>query len=208
MSSKDLADFLKKESFLKSKRVYDAFCKVDRKDFVPEGFEKHAYEDAPLFIGSGQTISQPSVVAFMIEKLNPGKDEKVLDIGSGSGWTTAILAEMAREVVAIEIIPELKDFGEENISKYNFIKEGRVKLFCQDGYKGFLDEAPYDKILVSAALPGMGDVPFSWKKQLKEEGVIVAPVKNSIYKLIKKDEEFVQEEYFGFNFVPLVKDEK
>jgi protein-L-isoaspartate(D-aspartate) O-methyltransferase len=208
MSSKNLANLLKEKGYLESKKIYDAFCKIDRKDFVLPDVQKHAYEDAPLSIGSGQTISQPSVVAFMLEKLNPQKNDKVLDIGCGSGWTTALLAEVSKEVVGIEVIPELKVFGEENISRYDFIEQGKVKLFCDDGYKGFLKEAPYDKILVSAALPEMGELPFIWKEQLNEGGVIVVPVKNSIYKLTKNKGEFIQEEYSGFTFVPLVKNNK
>ncbi len=208
MSSKKLADLLKEKGYLGSKRIYDAFCKIDRKDFVLPDVQEYAYEDSPLSIGSGQTISQPSVVAFMMEKLDPQGNNKVLDIGCGSGWTTALLAELTREVVAIEIIPEVKCFGEANVSRYGFIENGKVKVFCEDGYKGFLEEAPYDKILVSAALPEMGEVPFIWNEQLNEGGVIVVPVKNSIYKLTKKNGEFIQEEYSGFSFVPLVKSNK
>ncbi len=216
MSKKSLADFLKKKGFLESESVYKAFLSIDRKDFVPSNLKSHAYEDAPLSIGEGQTISQPSVVAFMMEKLMVEEGQNILDIGCGSGWTTALLAQITSDgkkensngkVTAIEIIPELKEFGEKNVSKYDFINNNIVKIFCYDGYKGFLQEAPYDRILVSAALPEIGGIPFSWKEQVKENGVIVVPIENSIFKLVKKEGTFIQEEYFGFSFVPLVKNE-
>ncbi len=206
---KELTRELKKKSVIKRERVYSAFLEVDRKDFIPEEKKVHAYEDIPLSIGYGQTISQPSVVVFMIEKLEVKNGENVLDIGCGSGWTTAILAKIVGEsgkVTGIERKKELKSFGEKNLSKYDLLKEGRVQILCKDGYKGHEESAPYERILVSAALEDKEDIPASWREQLKEGGVIVVPIKDSIYKLTKEGDELIEEKYFGFRFVPLIKE--
>ncbi len=207
---KNLVSKLKNKGYLEDKSLERAFLKIKRADFVPKENRELATEDRPLPIGKGQTISQPTVVALMLEKLNPQPGDKILDIGSGSGWTSALLAELVGkkgEVVSLEIIPEIKEFGERNVSKYNFIKEGRVNMYCSDGREGFSKEAPFDKILVSAALQEK-KIPKKWKKQLKEGGVLVVPIKDSIYKFIKKEEDLIGERDFGFRFVPLVKDDE
>jgi len=131
--------------------------------------------------------------------------DKILDVGSGSGWTTALLSEIVGEegrVIAIETIPELKEFGEKNVCKYNFISKGIVKFICGDGSKGCPGEALFDKILCSAAI--QGEIPSAWKKQVKEGGRIVVPVGSSIYCLVKKGKDFDKKEFPGFAFVPLV----
>jgi len=207
-----LIDSLVKDDWLKTPRIIKAFKKIKRADFIftrrslGEGgpdLEKLAEINEPLPIGQGQTISQPLTVAFMLEQLHPEAGDNILDIGSGSGWTSALLAQIVGskgKVTAIEIIPELKEFGEKNIAKYNF---KNVKFVCVDGSKGYKKEAPYDRILVSAA---GNDIAQAWKEQLKIKGRIVAPVKNSIWVLIKKSEkEFEQIKHPGFTFVPLVK---
>ncbi len=202
---------LKEKGFLKDEKFYNAFSKIKRKDFISRDLKNYADEDVPLPIGHEQTISQPSVVAFMIEKLNPSEGEKILDIGCGSGWTTALLSEVVGKkgkVIGVEIIPEVKYFGEENISKYNFIKEGRVLILRKNGYEGVFEESPFDNILISAALSNKEELSPHWKNQLKEGGSLVVPIADSIYKLTKKEGKFEEEEYFGFNFVPFVKDEK
>lgn len=191
---------------MESERIIEAFERIERKNFLPEEVKEMSEIDKPLFIGHGQTISQPAVVAFMLEKLNPQKGEKILDIGSGSGWTTALLADLVGEkgrVIGLEIIPELVKFGKDNVSHYSFTKEGRAKIIKANGRKGYEKEAPFDKILASAQAE---KIPESWKKQLKVGGRIVAPVKNSLYVLEKKEEnKFTKEKYEGFAFVPLVK---
>ncbi len=159
-----------------------------------------------LPIGFGQTISQPLTVAFMLEQLQPEAGNKILDIGSGSGWTTALLANILGgrgKVIAIEIVPELKEFGEKNVAKYSFIEKMIAEFICTDGSKGYKKEAPYDKILVSAAV--QGEIPQAWKEQLKIGGRIVTPIDSSIWTIIKKSEtEFEEIEYPGFAFVPLI----
>jgi len=216
----DLIDSLIKNGWLKTPRIISAFRKIKRKDFIParnathsvaggtEELEGLAEINEAMPIGYGQTISQPLVVAFMLEQLQPRPGEKILDIGSGSGWTTALLAHIVGnkgKIIAIEVIPELKRFGEKNAAKYNFAEKGIVRFIRADGSKGCEEEAPFDKILASAAV--QGEIPRAWKEQLKIEGKIVTPVKSSIWVLKKKSErEFKEKEYPGFVFVPLVCD--
>jgi protein-L-isoaspartate(D-aspartate) O-methyltransferase len=206
-----LIDYLIKEGWLKTPRIIDAFKEIKRVDFLPEDTKDLADLNEALPIGFGQTISQPLVVAFMLELLDPRPGEKILDVGSGSGWTTALLAEIVTsdkqqekkgKVIAIEIIPELTKFGEKNVAKYNFIKKGIVGFICADASKGYKKEAPFDKILASASAK---ELPRAWKEQLKIGGRIVTPIGNSIWLFIKKSEDgFEQIEYPGFVFVPLI----
>ena len=225
-----LIDSLIQKGWLKTPRIIEAFRKIKRADFLPsfakategepEDMKDLAELDEALPIGYGQTISQPLVVAFMMELLRPELGDKVLDIGSGSGWTSALLAEIVGnkgKIVAIEIIPELKEFGGKNVAKYNFIKKGIVEFLCADGSKGYKKEAPFDKILASATVSE--EIPIAWKEQLKVGGRIVTPVKDSIWLFIKKsptvapaaaealagkENEFEEKEFPGFLFVPLI----
>ncbi len=200
-----LVEELIEEKWLKTPRIIDAFRKIKRVDFLPEEIKDLAELDEALSIGSGQTISQPLVVAFMLELLQPEEGEKILDVGSGSGWTSALLGEIVGErgkVIAIDLVSELKEFGEKNVAKYGFVKEGRVEFICADGSKGYEKEAPYDKILVSATAFKL--MP-AWKEQLKIGGRIVTPIDSSIWLFIKKSENnFEEKEYPGFIFVPLI----
>ncbi|MDD2731621.1 MAG: protein-L-isoaspartate O-methyltransferase [Candidatus Pacebacteria bacterium] len=203
----NLIDSLIKDNWLKTPLIIEAFRKIKRADFLPEGITELAELNEAIPIGFGQTISQPLVVAFMIEQLNPRPGHKILDIGSGSGWTTALLSYIVGsksegKVIALEIVPELKEFGEENASKYDFIKKGIAEFISIDGSFGYLKKAPYDGIIASASSQ---IIPEPWKEQLKIGGRIVAPVKSSIWVLEKKSErEFIEAEYPGFSFVPLV----
>jgi len=200
-----LIDSLIKDGWLKTSIIIKAFEKIKRIDFLPEEIKNLAEVNEALPIGEGQTISQPLVVAFMIEKLEPKPDQKILDIGSGSGWTTALLAHIVGpkgKVIAIELIPELKELGEKNTSKYNFVKKGIAEFICADGSKGYKKEAPFDGILASASAE---EIPLAWKEQLKIGNRIVAPIKSSIWVFEKKSEsEFEETEYPGFTFVPLI----
>ena len=219
-----LIDSLIKEGWLKTPRIIKAFREVKRVDFLPKEIKDLAELNEALSIGYGQTISQPLVVAFMLELLQPKPGEKILDVGSGSGWTTALLAEIVGQkgrVIAVEIVSELKEFGEKNVSKYNFIKKGQVQFICADGSKGYSKEAPFDKILASASAESL---PRAWKEQLKISGRVVTPIGSSIWLFIKKREigskrtpfssppsvlpdkssVFEEIEYPGFVFVPLI----
>jgi len=216
-----LINDLIKEGWLKTPRIIEALKKIERVDFLPEDIKNLAELNTALPIGFGQTISQPLVVAFMIEQLQPQPGDNILDIGSGSGWTTAILAEIVGQngrnqkskikdqkgrVVAIEIIPELMEFGKKNVEKYNFIEKRIVEFICADGSKGYKKEAPFDKILASASAE---KIPQAWKDQLKVGGRIVTPIGTSIWLFIKKsDKKFDEIEYPGFVFVPLITKEK
>jgi len=200
-----LIDNLIEEGWLKTPRIIEAFRKIKRVDFLPEDSKDLAELNEALPIGYGQTISQPLVVAFMLELLAPEPGEKILDIGSGSGWTSTLLAEIVGDrgmVIAIDIVPELVEFGKNNVKKYNFVKKGRVLFICADGSKGYEKKAPYDKILASASAEML---PKSWKEQLKVGGRIVTPIGSSIWLFVKKSEtDFEKIEYPGFVFVPLI----
>lgn len=180
---------------------------IRREDFLPPDLKELAQLQEALPIGYGQTISQPLVVNFMLELLEPKKGQKILDIGAGSGWTTALLAHIVGKegkVIGLERIPEVAEFGKKNIAKYNFIQKGIVTYLCQDGSKGYPPESPYDGILVSAALAAK-ELPHAWREQLKIGGKIVVPIQNSIWVFTKKGENtFEEQEYPGFVFVPFV----
>jgi len=206
-----LVDSLIKDGWLKTPHIIEAFRKIKREDFLPDDMKSAGWRMAELNealpIGSGQTISQPLTVAFMLENLQPNPGDKILDVGAGSGWTTALLAFIVRQknggkVVAVEIIPEVKNFGERNVEKYGFINEGVVEYILGDGSKGYKNASPYDKILVSASAEGE---PEDLKKQLKIGGRMVLPIKNSIWLFIKEnDKDFQKKDFPGFVFVPLV----
>ena len=212
-----LIENLIQEGWLKTERIIEAFQKIKRADFLPKEIKDLAEINEALPIGKDQTISQPLVVAFMLELLCGGPDadgrgpdscvgKKILDVGFGSGWTSSLLAEIVGikgKVIAIEIVPDIAQFGKSNISKYNFIEKGIVQCFLSDGSRGYGKEAPFDKILASASADYL---PSSWKEQLKTGGRIVAPIGNSIWVFDKIEEnKFKEREYPGFVFVPLIK---
>ena len=203
-----LINNLIRNGYLKSDLIIDAFSEISRIEFVPKEFEKDANADIALPIGYGQTISQPKTVALMLELLDPERGHNILDIGSGSGWTTALLCYIAGKdgrVTAVERIEALKKWGEGNVNKFSYLKNGQdgiAEFYLDDGKKGFEKYAPYDRILISASST---DIPEALKKQLKIGGKMVIAVKNSLVYLEKKSEdEFSKEEYPGFSFVPLV----
>ena len=196
------------EGYLKSDLIIDAFSEIGRTEFIPKELESEANADVPLPIGYGQTISQPRTVAFMFELLDPGRDQNVLDIGSGSGWTTAMLCYIvgrAGQVTALERIKELMELGKRNVAKYNYLKDeenGIAEFHLGNGKEGFEKNAPYDRILVSASAI---IIPEDLKKQLKIGGKMVITIKSNLVYLEKKGEnEFAEEHFPGFAFVPLV----
>ncbi len=181
-----------------------AWNNINRSDFLPVDQKPLACLDQPLPIGWRQTISQPSVVAFMLEELKPKPGGRYLDIGSGSGWTTALLSHIAGpngRVWAIELIPELKEFGQNNVGRYGFIKKGTTKFILGDGSLGHPQEAPFDGILVSASAK---EIPDKLKKQLKVGGRMVVPVGQSIFRVVRTIDDFEVKEFKGFVFVPLI----
>jgi protein-L-isoaspartate(D-aspartate) O-methyltransferase len=154
-------------------RVLDAILRVPRDQFVPERYRHQAYEDHPLPIGDDQTISQPYVVALMLESLQLTPADKVLEVGTGSGYVTALLAELAAQVFSIERHPALADSAREVLAA---LGETNVKVFTGDGTLGLPAVAPFDAILVSAAAP---DLPSALLAQLGEGGRMIVPVGSS-----------------------------
>ncbi|MDO8655589.1 MAG: protein-L-isoaspartate O-methyltransferase [bacterium] len=197
-----LADLLTRGSVLKTQVIIEAFSHVDRKDFVPSEFQEYAYGDYPLPIAKKQTISQPATVAFMLELLQPKQGEKILDVGSGSGWTTALLAFCVGKegkVFGMERVSELVAFGRKNVKKYAF---PQATISQAEKTLGFVKEAPFDKILVSAAAQRF---PEELLSQLKEGGILVIPVQNAIWRVKKLPQGKTEIQKFeGFAFVPLI----
>lgn len=184
-------------------RVLDAFREVPREEFVEEKYKSSAYNDGALPIGAGQTISQPYIVALMIDSLNLKSDEKVLEIGTGSGYAAAVLSRMVEEVYTIETIETL---AQKAISRFDRLEYSNIEVKIGDGTLGWAENAPYDGIVVSAAAP---HVPDALIKQLSENGRIVIPVgeKGGVQRLkvIRKGEEGkTSEEKLDYvRFVPL-----
>ena len=200
-SMKGLVDTMIVSGILRSPEIIDAFESVDRKYFVAESFREHIYADIPLPIGNDQTISQPSTVAFMLEHLSVQNGDKVLDIGSGSGWTTALLCHIVGEegsVTGLERVDALVEQGKKNLSHFSFDHCHIEKAGEELGLPG----KSFDRILVSASADEIPEALFS---QLSIGGTLVIPVGNSIFKFNKiSDTELEKEEYYGFVFVPLI----
>lgn len=196
---------LMKNGYLRTSSIIEAFANIDRIEFVPADMELDANADVPLPIGFGQTISQPTTVAIMFELLDPREGQKILDIGSGSGWTTALLAYIVGKkgkVISLERIKELCEFGRKNLRKIKKIDKGVVEIYNKDGSRGYAVRAPYDRILVSASAP---EVFQELKDQLKIGGKMVMPIYNHLHYIEKRGEnDFYEERYPGFMFVPLI----
>lgn len=168
------ADVVETHAFLGQEsldgRVLDAIAKVPRHEFVPDDQRPYAYENRPLSIGYGQTISQPYIVAIMTDLLKPKKTDRVLEIGTGSGYQAAILAELVDSVYTIEIVKELGEIATENLKKSGY---NTVHTRIGDGYYGWETEAPFDGIIVTAVA---SHIPPPLIKQLKPGGRMVIPV--------------------------------
>jgi len=214
MSSQlELTEHLIQTGYLRSPRIISAFKKIDREDFIPEELTGQAYGNYPLPIGHGQTISQPLTVAFMLELLSAKKGDKILDLGAGSGWTTALLAEIVGrqgQVWGTEIVKPLAKFGQKNLTKYHF---AQARVVPSGNKLGLPQEAPFDKILVSAAAESL---PKELVRQLVIGGKLVIPIQGSIFKIEKvpasaqtpsrdgSATKTKKQEFPGFAFVPLI----
>lgn len=184
------------------KRVVEAMKRVPREAFVPQEYYYAAYEDRPLGIGFGQTISQPFIVALMIQALELKGDEKVLELGTGSGYEAAVLAELAKQVVTVEIIPELAESAKRVLEKLGY---SNVEVHIAGKTLGWLEDAPYDAIIVSAGAPSIPQILLG---QLSWGGRLVIPVgshwQQELMK-IRKDKEGNKVENLGAcYFVPLI----
>lgn len=158
------------ERGVKDERVLQAMNSVPRHLFVPEEERPYAYRDYPLAIGFEQTISQPYIVAYMTEKLQITANDKVLEIGAGSGYQTAVLAELAEIVYSVEIIPTLYEQAEQRLKSLGY---RNIRLYCGNGYKGRLPESPFDAIILTAAPPA---APLSLLQQLASGGRMILPL--------------------------------
>jgi protein-L-isoaspartate(D-aspartate) O-methyltransferase len=183
-------------------RVLSAMRQVPRHMFIPPPHDRSAYEDNPLPIGNGQTISQPYIVALMTDLLNPGPDDHILEIGAGSGYQAAILAALAKTVVTIERIPAIADQARLNLAKQGITN---VALIVDDGTTGYAPGAPYDGILITAATP---QVPEPLIDQLAEGGRLIAPVGGreiqELVRLSRNGNKIQESHHGGVRFVPLI----
>jgi protein-L-isoaspartate(D-aspartate) O-methyltransferase len=199
MQFKELVQELLEMGLLKDERIRKVFENTDRKDFVPEKLRTWAYANYPLEIGEGQTISQPYTVVFMTEALDVKEGQKILEVGSGSGYQAAILSQLAGDsgkVITTEIRPELFEMARNNLRKYS-----NVTVILSDGSRGFAKEEPFDRIIVTASAT---KVPEPLVKQLKNDGIMVIPVGNEMYRIEKKGKQ-IEKTFLGhFVFVPLV----
>jgi len=192
--------------YLRTPRIIEAFRKVPRHEFIPEPLRQHAYSDQPLPIGHGQTISAPSMIAIMMETLDLRPGQKVLEIGTGSGYNAALLAEVVGErgsVVSIERIPELAEFARSNLKRTGY---QRVKVAVGDGTLGYPAGAPWDRILVTACAP---EIPPPLVEQLAEGGKMGLPLGRNemmqVWTVVEKTPAGLRrEKHGGCAFVPLI----
>lgn len=182
-------------------RVIQAMLKVPRHRFVPEKYRHYAYSDTPVPIGHGQTISQPYIVALMTEALNLSSADRVLEIGTGSGYQAAILAEIAKEVYTIEIVEPLGRGAEKLLRDMGY---DNIEVMVGDGYLGWPEHAPFDRIIVTCAPT---EIPQPLIDQLKEGGIMMIPVGTAgfqyLYRVKKYMGEAETEEVIPVSFVPL-----
>jgi protein-L-isoaspartate(D-aspartate) O-methyltransferase len=187
---------------VKDTRVLSAVRKVERHKFVPPSIQHLAYADSPLPIGCGQTISQPYIVALMTELCQLKDSDKVLEIGTGSGYQAAILGELAKEVYTIEILPALAERAATLLEKLGY---RNIKVKCGDGYLGWPEYAPFDAIIVTCAPP---EVPGALLEQLAEGGRLVIPLGDTYQELkliVKKQGQIEQRCILPVRFVPMIK---
>jgi len=204
MNKQELLKRLKAFGF--SKQILDAFSKVKREDFVPEKLKKEVYEDTPLPIGQGQTISQPYTIAVMLSEIELKKEQKVLEIGSGSGYVLALISEIVGEkgkVFGVEIVSELVKKSKEALDLGDY---KNVEIYNRNGSGGLPEKAPFDRILISAACR---EIPKKLLNQLKDGGILLTPRGPRFEQALvvvqrKKDKFKTIREIPGFIFVPFV----
>jgi protein-L-isoaspartate(D-aspartate) O-methyltransferase len=187
---------------IRDERVLDAMSRIPREEFVPDHLRYASYEDAPVDIGFGQTISQPYMTALMVEALELQGYEKVLEVGTGSGYHAAVLAALSAGVVSIEIIPELVEHSMASLRRVGL--QHKVRVIRGDGSWGFQAEAPYDAISVAAGAP---EVPQALLEQLADPGCMVIPIgtlaDQDLHVIDKSGGRFRRSVQSGCRFVPL-----
>ena len=210
-SNKELVNFLVEKGFIKSIKIAEAFSKTDRKKFVRKEHTGSAYENIPLPIASERTpdndalhasisistISQPSTVAAMTEALSVENGQKILEIGTGSGYQSALLSLLvgSGRIITAEISKEVHEFGKKNLKNYKNVEP------ILSGSLGYSKEAPYDRIIVTASASSL---PESLIKQLKVGGIMIIPVAEKMFRITKKSETEIKKEFLGYYaFVPL-----
>jgi len=189
---------------IKSEAVLNVMRTVPRHLFVPDDMQKLAYSDSALPIGFDQTISQPYIVAFMTEQLEPFPGMKILEIGTGSGYQAAVLSQLGCEVYTIELLEELSERAQKILAGLNY---NNVKAKQGNGYLGWPEEAPFDAVIVTAA---PDNIPEKLVEQLKEGGKMIIPVgtvrsAQSLKLLIKKDDKIIENDLLPVIFVPMVR---
>lgn len=182
-------------------RVLKAMREVPRHEFVPELFLAEAYADGPLPIDHSQTISQPYIVAYMTEALALKPGDKVLEIGTGSGYQAAVLALITPRVFSVEIVCELEAAARERLARLGYVS---VRTRCGDGYRGWPEEAPFDAIMLTAA---PAEVPAPLLSQLADGGRLVAPLgdrySQSLVRVRRRGDEYIREQLLPVAFVPM-----
>jgi len=186
---------------IKNSDILEVFYRLERHKFMPEELANAAYSDFPLPIGEGQTISQPYIVALMVDNLNLSGSEKVLEIGTGSGYQTAVLAELAAEVCSVEVRVNLAENTQALLSELGY---ANIKIKVGDGSMGWVEEAPFDRIIISAATTR---IPLPLVDQLKEGGRIILPQGSGFRQALtyadKIDGKLKTKEICGCVFVPM-----
>lgn len=188
---------------IRDERVLDAMSRVRRHLFIPKGCRlDDVYGDHPCPIGHGQTISQPFIVAYMTQRMGVLPGMKILEVGTGSGYQTAVLSALGADVYSIEIIPELAQHARSALEKEGF---SSVHLRCGDGYEGWPEDAPFDAILVTCA---PDEIPGQLARQLKDGGRMILPVGSDVQQLVileKEKDAFRETPDLYVRFVPMIK---
>lgn len=191
---------------VEQQKVINAMKSVPRHKFVPEQYKSISYSDRPLPIGEDQTISQPYIVAYMTEAIDPAADDKILEIGTGSGYQAAVLAELCKTVYTVEIRPVLAREAKQRLRKLGY-KNVHVKI--GDGYKGWKEHSPYDKIIVTCSPE---EIPQPLINQLKEGGKMIIPVgkgyNQQLYLLEKNNGDLEKNAVLPVRFVPMVDEQE
>jgi protein-L-isoaspartate(D-aspartate) O-methyltransferase len=206
VGKEEMVKTIKENYGLDSPGVFEAMKKVPRDQFVPKRYKDQAYKDMPIPIGKDQTMSQPYTVAFMTDLLDLKGNEKVLEVGTGSGYQAAILAELAGRVYSMEIVSELADKAKKNLEKLGYTN---VFVKVGSGQKGWKKKAPFDAIIITAGVKG--DVPKELINQLKEGGILVAPIgegyDKQMTRIFKDPDGSIKESKLGvFHFVPFIEE--